>query len=126
MRVLFVDDEKYRHDLAWEKHFDGPVDMTHAWSAKAAIDWLQKSDPFDLVMLDHDLGAERQRQDVSDCREDGCAVARFIASMPPDRRPKTVITHSFNEAGRNEIAAICREAGIRGMKAPFGTFKVSA
>lgn len=96
-------------------------------NVRQAIDMLKANSPFDVVCLDHDLGGEGgQRGTISteSCVQDGCRVARFITTLPPELRPKLVVSHSFNHAGRLEIVNILRDAGIQATVAPFTTFRV--
>jgi len=56
----------------------------------------------DLASLDHDLSGGAY--EPSDHRS-GYAVARYIALMPPELRPRKIILHSRNDKGVANMAA---------------------
>lgn len=105
MKIHFLDDEAYRHrqltetiPWAW---------VTHAYTAKQAINWLSKED-FDLVMLDHDLSVADQNN--PDPREPtGMLVADHMAQEIRWRCP--VIVHSYNVPAGQRMTERLKEAG---------------
>ncbi len=111
MRILFLDDDQERWELFRAHADDRYVSAEVHWarSVEEAFDLL-KSEPFDLATLDHDLGHPRYN---------GQDVARHIANMPEDRRPRTVIIHSWNPPGAMVMAMLLRDAGIEAEYKPF-------
>jgi len=121
VRILFLDDDQYRQFKFLEMAIGH--DVTMCSTAAEAILALDKE--FDLICLDHDLGG-RTFVD-SDDPETGMSVAREIARrsqrLPRDLR---VIVHSFNPAGADNMVNCIRAAGIRAIRAPFGTWKIES
>jgi len=91
MKILFLDDMKERHDYFQESCID--QDITHVWTSKEAIDKL-KTDKFDAIFLDHDLGGEVYQKSI---RGTGCEVAEFIARN--DVGTPDIVLHSWNPEG---------------------------
>jgi CheY-like chemotaxis protein len=123
MRIFFLDDEETRHQRFAQKSIGHVV--VHSYTAAAAIRTLQQEKPFDVVCLDHDLSdahveAYLQGGAVPE-EETGAEVARFIAEHP-EVRPQMVVCHSFNEPGRRRMGAILRDAGVRVVLMPFGSW----
>jgi len=106
MRILFLDDMLDRHQ-AFRRNRIGH-DITHVETAPEAIAVLKRSEPFDIVQLDHDLAEEhylKASEGLSEERREGEAeylcgtgmdVVDFICTMPKEKRPKLVIIHSWN------------------------------
>lgn len=106
-KVLFLDDMQPRHDV-FKKQTIGVL-VTHVYNAQDAITALD-SEVFDVASLDHDLSLEAiltlPEAGASNKGEwSGYDVALHIASMPEDKRPKRVILHTLNPAGRDRMAA---------------------
>ena len=102
-RVLFLDDEKYRHDGA-ERFVHsvlegGPFEIHHVWNANDAVKALKKH-PFDAIFLDHDLGYGG----------DGTDVAEWMAKNVTPSVP--VLIHSFNASAAMRMRSILTEAGF--------------
>lgn len=121
MKILFLDDDKTRHESFRTKSKNWPHDITYVWTAYKAIRALEK-EYFHEVFLDHDLGPQ-QEMNLPDTGEgSGYDVALFIATMSRDKRPISVIIHSWNPAGADRMASALRKAEEEGMtlaKIPF-------
>lgn len=96
LRVLIVEDDDCRM-LTFDAVFGGDQ-MTRATTAADAIDLLWRR-PFDLVMLDRDLGPSGIGEDV----------ARTIAEMS---NPPPVFVHSWNPDGARAIHRILHHGGV--------------
>ena len=94
------------------------MDITAAWSYDEACKLLSEV-VFDEAYLDHDLSEMAAAGRPGKDEKTGTHVAEFIASMPVEKRPKFVIIHSFNPAGRIRMAGILRDAGVRYLIQPF-------
>lgn len=82
MRVLFLDDEDWRHRVADERWSEAEL-----WHARTVQQFRNALDGwrFDVVSLDHDLGDG----------EDGKAAVRHLVGLELDPKPR-VIVHSWN------------------------------
>jgi DNA-binding response OmpR family regulator len=108
MRILFLDDDKERHQRFHRQAIGHQVD--HAWTAGHAINKMDKG-TYDLVYLDHDLDATLNNQMVDDI-EDGRFVVRWIVANA-DRFPNTTfIVHSLNRPAAEHMFASLDFAGL--------------
>lgn len=99
MKVLILDDNPIRLSLFRSKLIGHTVFTT--MTSEEAIDAL-KSDDFDIVSLDHDLGGEQM---VDSGKGTGYEVAEFL-SKNPDRMPKEIYIHSYNPVGAKNMQRI--------------------
>ena len=113
MIVIILDDDKKRHDFFRLQH---PTAI-HIFTYRELVAILSfpESEPFDLARLDHDL---------EDMREDGLMAAKYISALPTTRRPKQVIIHSTNQAGREQMKAVLDAVGIPTTIEPFDISKL--
>lgn len=118
MKIFFLDDDAQRH--ARFKMDRIGMDITTAWNYADACAALAKT-KFDVAYLDHDLSEMAAAGMPAKDEKTGTHVAEFIASLPAEKRPKFVVLHSFNDAGRRRMGAILDEAGVSCMIAPFGS-----
>ncbi|HEY7391481.1 MAG TPA: response regulator transcription factor [Bryobacteraceae bacterium] len=71
LRVLLVDDHTlFRESVSGALKADPGIHIEHCGSIREALQILSEH-PFDMVLLDHDLGAERASQFVPAAREAG-------------------------------------------------------
>lgn len=99
------------------RHYLPTADITHIESCVQAD---QFQPPYDLILLDHDLGG-RQMDEHEDC---GTTFVDLVKDRVP--REAVVVIHSFNEAGAWRMATGLRQHGVRNIiVAPFasGAFK---
>lgn len=101
MKILFLDDDPSRRRYARD-YFLGH-ELSEAETAEQAIGLLKKYSPYDLVMLDHDLGGKTF---VPSDEVSGYHVAEYIAGMLADVCPKSVIVHSYNFAGADRMMRV--------------------
>lgn len=99
MRILFLDDDRNRHDYFEYAMLFNVKDhqVIHVYSAKEAIEALLSNPPFDLAHLDHDLGNQ--------AGNNGYEVAVFISTMPASMAPRKIIIHSSNQIGAERMEA---------------------
>ena len=116
MKILFLDDMEVRH-----QHFRmqsiGSI-VTHVYDAKSAIDKLS-TESFDVASLDHDLSVDTIMLMPDKGEGSGYDVALFIAALPPDRRPATVIIHSLNPAGSERMIKALEGKVEKVIRRPF-------
>jgi hypothetical protein len=117
-KIFFLDDDKERHRKFTMDRIG--MDITVAWNYADACAALAKT-KFDIAYLDHDLSELAAAGRPAADEKTGTHVAEFIASLPEEQRPKFVVLHSFNDAGRRRMGAILNEAGVSCMIAPFGS-----
>ncbi len=119
MRILFLDDDPKRHDLFRRETIGHSVEHVHTvFGARVALD---AGGVFDLACLDHDLGGHQM---VDPGEDTGHAVAKYIAEMSPEKRPRHVLVHSFNPAGAVAMCWTLRNAGVSVVQIPFGQFTI--
>lgn len=118
MKILFLDDDRQRH-LLFQRGHRGRADVTiaAAWSYSEAVTELLVNDAFDIAYLDHDL--ELTHSSAQLCKN-GFDVAQFIVSLPEDRRPRSIVIHSWNDLGRIRMRDLLVGAGIPTIIEPFG------
>jgi hypothetical protein len=115
-RVLFVDDMHDRLEALLDEGVIVTKEVVYAPNALKALDYLQL-DRFDVVFLDHDLETYVYEPY---CREiTGQDVARAIADLPPDFRPRCAIIHSMNPSGARRMETILLQAGIPTHRIPI-------
>lgn len=98
MKVFILEDDPTRMLYLREK-LTGH-DITHIESCTQA-DRFQP--PYDLILLDHDLGG-RQLEDHED---DGLAFVTLVKDRVP--RDAVIVIHSYNDAGARRMAYALRE-----------------
>jgi CheY-like chemotaxis protein len=99
MKILFMDDNKYRLQQL-KSAMTVCADFVYAMTSYAAIEAMEKND-FDVLLLDHDLNLEHDHP-----TEDGRAVARWITEHPDRVKDARIIIHSYNAEGAYEMYAI--------------------
>ena len=114
MRILFLDDEPWRH-AEFARMADGHS-VVHAWRVDEATALLDGT-AFDLCCLDNDLETEAFLRE-------GLEVACHIARTPASRRPRRVLIHSRNEVRAEQMYEVLRPlyAGNALRRIPFGEF----
>lgn len=77
--------------------------------------------PYDIILLDHDLGG-LQMVDSAD-EDTGYQFAVFMCEQPTwlSYRSSQVIVHSFNPEGAQKMANLLHEDGYKVVKIPYGT-----
>lgn len=109
MKVLFIDDENMRHQMALSLAKDEGIDLTQAFTIDEAIEFLE-SDNYDLVCIDHDMRENKRN---------GTDIAKKIhndgISIP------FVWIHSANPVGAMNIKSIITKINGVGalVKEPF-------
>jgi len=112
MLILFLDDSEERQKLVLA-YFEAVYSteefaLLFAKDAQTAIEYLQAvEEPWNLVMLDHDLGKEIFMD--SDRMDTGMEVVRWIVRNRP--LIEKIIIHSWNSPAAEEMIARLRAAG---------------
>jgi CheY-like chemotaxis protein len=115
VRILFLDDDKARHQKVREG-FIGNV-VVYALTYDEAVAALT-SEPFDVAYLDYDLVTQSATVEKT-----GFDVARHIATLPPEQRPRRVVIHSVNEVGQSRMADVLSAVGCPVSIKPFNTWE---
>ena len=115
MRMLFLDDEQWRHDgqRVMKSHY---YIIDHVYNVAQAIAALRETH-YDVVSLDHDLQEDHYKADQPFGTGTGLEVARYIAANPSCCR--RVIVHSLNEVGGRRMLAELLAAGVSAIRMPF-------
>lgn len=107
MKILFLDDERVRHDAFDRENQAHEVHHAYNFSQfKKAI----HAHRFDLVSFDHDLGTA----------EDGVTCAHHML-MALDARdmPARCVVHSWNPVGAQRLMALFRDHQVEAIRRPF-------
>lgn len=112
MKILFLEDNNYRILAFTQREKDN--DLTIVNTADEAIEQL-KSERFDVVHLDHDLGGQIYQSIWS--QNCGMEVVRWIVENHP-MIPKIII-HSWNIPAAKLMEKDLRDAGYDVVRAPF-------
>lgn len=105
MKILILDDDIERH-RQFQKNF-GHHDLTQVSTVEEAIRFL-KTNKFDAVFLDHDLGGHSNVKSGGK-EPTGYDVALFMKENP-QYMPKEVYIHSMNPAGAKNIKQVLPKA----------------
>jgi CheY-like chemotaxis protein len=103
LKILVLDDDKIRLD-----HFRRGLigyEVTTTETASDTISLLSTHD-FDVIFLDHDLGGKINEPSGPGT---GYEVAEWLHNNP-NRKPKQIFIHSFNEPGRKRMKVCLPEA----------------
>lgn len=106
-RMLFLDDEDWRHRLADER-YGQRFDVFHCRTV-AQVRASLHHDKFDVVSLDHDL-AERLT---------GMHAVEALCEMPQFKRPDTVVVHSWNVSAADMMVFKLERNGFRVVRKMF-------
>jgi len=112
MKILILDDEKYRHE-GLEGVLKGPgVEIWHAYDCQRAMKVLEEVGPFDEAYLDYNLGTQKELT--------GLDAARYIVKMPKSKRPRMVRIHSWHPTGAWRMQQALEDGDIPVVNEPFG------
>jgi hypothetical protein len=117
MRVLFVDDSSQRQER-FKRSRIGSV-LVQAFTYDQAVRALVENPVFDEAHLDHDLSDAAAAGKPAPDEKTGTDIARFICTLPADKRPRALILHSYNFAGRTRMAQILQDAGMHPVITPY-------
>jgi CheY-like chemotaxis protein len=117
-RILFLDDDEERHRGFSQMTIGDLVD--HVYTARQAIEALEKNDAYDYIYLDHDLDIYATMGQTP-TEETGQVVADHIAEkLSKEKYPrKRVVVHSYNRVGAVSMGRKIKEAGIRVLLIPY-------
>jgi len=126
MRILFLDDAPWRHNLVGAK-MEGPdskiagIEVVHVWTVDEAVEALTTLGPFQHIYLDHDLndfapmtGKESRFAGTYGSLElTGRDVTRWMAKNHHlfDPKPKVTV-HSWNASEAPNMVRDLWEAGF--------------
>ncbi len=104
MKILILDDDKFRHQqFIHNFSCNSENDIIGVYTVDEAIKLLE-SNIYDIIFLDHDLGGAVYVD--SDGEEPtGYTVAKWMVEHP-ERIPKHVYIHSLNPVGAQRIKQI--------------------
>lgn len=131
IRVLFLDDEVYRHDGACSNKHSSPIDKNldftvcahkntlvyHVWDAQQAIECLRVCNRFTVVFLDHDLGFGHNKSDHDVMN--GSHVVSILCDLPEEKRPREVVIHSHNTVSSLQMEKKLEENGYDVIRQAF-------
>jgi len=108
-RMLFLDDEEWRHDFA-RKLYGRKYDLFQPHGLDQFRACLRR-ERFEVMSLDHDLGDDRAGT--------GMDAVNEICALPQDKRPSIVIVHSWNVPASMRMVTALTVAGFRVHRKPF-------
>lgn len=115
MRILFLDDEIYRHEV-FKKYVCQNSDyrIVCVKTVQECKEYLIDEE-FDFIWLDHDLGGEVH---VDSGREDcGMEIVRFLEKYR--KSCNRIFVHTCNEPASNSMVCKLRENGYKAIGTPF-------
>jgi len=112
-RILFLDDSEPRLNVA--RNTFGNEELYLANTADMAIWLLSKTGPWDLVMLDHDLGGQIFQDSFE--TNTGMEVVRYIERTMPEIRE--IIIHSWNTSAGHDMMKRLKKLGYNADYQPF-------
>ena len=101
MRILILEDDPNRVDSFQKCYKDHEIVTSD--QTKEIINLLQ-TEKWDALFLDHDLGGQVY---VPSGDDTGYEVAKWL-ELNPQYKPKYIILHTLNPAGRNNMRACLR------------------
>lgn len=104
MRILILDDDLNRHSI-FKMAFIGS-NITSVEKTEFCIQELLENDPFDIVMLDHDLD---HRVYVPSGPGTGYEIAEWLRDHP-EKMPRLVILHTCNRDGAAKMLEVLPNA----------------
>ena len=112
MKILFLDDDvdRYQHLCKYKPSW---IEIVHVSTVLEAQEWMMNRE-FDLLMLDHDLGANAPGGD-------GIELARWISRKTDDFKWNPdcqIIIHSMNPIGAGNMVSEFGLADIRAVYIP--------
>jgi hypothetical protein len=124
MKILVLDDIKFRHDVFDDMY---PMDeVHHSYKFHDFVSRLNSGAPWGLLQLDHDLGdfvedADFFRDGWGNIREfNGQHAVQAVCDLPDELLPKQVIVHSINPEGAKRMMSMLERRGIPCVWEPFG------
>ena len=105
-RVLILEDD-FNRIFTFKKNLVG-LEVYVEETALGAINKLE-NESWDLLLLDHDLGGQQMVN--SDDKNTGSEVARWL-NEHPDKKPPTIILHSFNPTGIKNMKSLLPESAM--------------
>lgn len=112
MRILILEDTDERIEQFKQKLVGH--DIAVCKTADRCIQTLSSSNPFDYIMMDHDLSAAFEKPG----KGTGYEVAEWIANNP-NKMPRRILIHSANNIGAAAMMKVLGDAGIRATYVPF-------
>lgn len=116
MKILFLDDSTERIKVMKNNFGKKPNRLDVAETSRQAVHLLKKNSPYDMVMLDHDLGIESRTTRIE---ETGFQVAKFITTLNTRLQPARIVIHTHNPVGAQRIKALLDIHKIKCEISPF-------
>ncbi len=124
IRILFLDDDVDRHEFMALNAKEDEVTLVPVWNYEQCIKALQEEERFHEIHLDHDLGDVHYPEDGIPYELTGTEVAKWMAdNLPPEKKPDTVVIHSYNPSGAARMVEILRRAEFFVIRQPFSSIK---
>lgn len=125
MRILVLDDIKFRHDV-FDRIYEGH-DVRHAYTYSSFV-YLLRGVKWDLVHLDHDLGdfvkdADTYVDGWGKTQEyNGQHATMRICELEDALLPGRAIIHSVNPEGARAMKSMLERRGVPVVWEPFADF----
>lgn len=117
MKVLILEDSPERNIAftnALMRH--NLTIATSVFSPRGATHYLADGGPYDLLLLDHDLGTVNPHTLEE---ETGADFANYLATQDFETKPQIII-HSWNPEGAENMKIVLEAAGFPVTVQPFG------
>ena len=123
MKVFILEDSPERLE-EFQKHFDPNVDTVDIIDTCQDFQRFHDGQPYDLILLDHDLGGRQVVVAVGGFLEDhedsGTTFVSDIVDYKVIKGNPTIVLHSYNPEGAARMAKILKTGGWDAVSAPFG------
>lgn len=119
MRVFILEDDQARIDLFWQYL---QCDVTVAKDCESGKDKFSKYQPFDIILLDHDLEDVhyiKVGEEDYPIERTGAEFCNWLIENGIKGSPKIII-HSWNPSGRARMSNILRDGGYQHILQVFG------
>jgi hypothetical protein len=115
MKVFILEDDLNRMETFNKVLKDHRI--CHAETVEDAKVLFEKEQPFDLILLDHDLGGEMFVN--SDLPNTGFQFTKFLAERKASVSKSQIIFHTMNRPGAEKMYYYLRDREIKGFMIPF-------
>jgi CheY-like chemotaxis protein len=117
MRILILDDDPFRHEVLAERY--AADERVHTYTFFEALQQLRNG-PYDLMLLDHDLGPGSVSPLPYLEEHTGNTFAQFVCELLTESlRPARVIVHTCNSIGGFKMLENFHRANIPANYEPF-------
>lgn len=122
MHIFILEDDSARVALFQEALLGGSHDLTVCEGVEGKGGAKERFDPpYDLILLDHDLGGIHSSKADTVLKETGYQFVKWMTKEVEDGGSTPVIIHSYNPDGAKAMETLLRVSGWNVTRQPFGS-----